>query len=72
MMRKGRGFSDAESYFDISVNRGGFTFKFGIGLHIDDFNTLEFIKQNLQIGKIYIKSGKVASYLVATQEDVKL
>uniref|UniRef100_UPI0030FE5CD9 hypothetical protein n=1 Tax=Dematophora necatrix TaxID=2751867 RepID=UPI0030FE5CD9 len=35
-----------------------FTFKFKIKLHIDDLNVLNFIKDNLNIGKVIVSQSK--------------
>lgn len=52
------GFSDAEGMFNITqiLNKGkveGFSFRFKIGLHKDDFNALHYIKSKLDMGSIY-------------------
>ena len=52
------GFSDAEGMFNITqiLNKGkveGFSFRFKIGLHKDDFNVLHYIKSKLDMGSIY-------------------
>jgi hypothetical protein len=39
-------------------------------LHIDDIEVLNFIQKTLGLGKIY-ESGKLASFVVSRQEDIK-
>lgn len=46
------GFTDAEGNFLISVDRSQIRFRFKITLHIDDVETLNTIKSNLNIGNI--------------------
>jgi len=40
-----------------------YSFKFSIGVHVDDINMLIFIQKTLGFGKVYI-SGKVSYYEV--------
>ena len=37
-----------------------FSFRFAINLHVDDTETLEFIKERLSVGKVY-RSGNLSS-----------
>ena len=47
------GFSDAESNFQISINlRNSIVFKYTINLHIDDADTLYFIRDVLNVGTV--------------------
>ena len=50
---------DAEGCFNFISNRKTFTFVFSIGLHIDDANVLEFIKERLNVGKVYYFNDSV-------------
>ena len=51
---------DAEGCFLVSPNKANyFTFKFKIKLHIDDLNVLNFIKDNLNIGKVIVSQSKL-------------
>lgn len=71
------GFADGESNFSIipkydenkQLNR--FSFRFTIGLHIDDISVLQRIKQELQIGTIQI-SQKECKYVISDKESVKI
>ena len=69
------GFSDAESNFSIvpkqdsngNVNR--FTFVFGIGLHIDDVEALEYIQSKLNIGMVRTYKDE-CKFIVTKREDI--
>lgn len=69
------GFSDAESNFSIvskldangNVNR--FTFVFGIGLHADDMEALEYIQSKLNIGIVRIYKDE-CKFIVTKREDI--
>lgn len=65
------GFVDGEGcfYIDISSNNV-ISFKFTIGLHIDDKSTLEFIQKRLNCGNIYI-TKKMAHFNVKKINDIK-
>lgn len=67
-----RGFTDAEGCFLVSPNKASsFTFKFKIKLHIDDLNVLNFIKDNLNIGKVIVsKSKPEATFEVNLQSEI--
>lgn len=69
------GFSDAESNFSIvakldangNVNR--FTFVFGIGLHTDDREALEYIQSKLNIGIVRTYKDE-CKFIVTKREDI--
>ena len=66
------GFSDAESMFGISpILNGnkieGFSFRFIIGLHKDDLNTLNYIKSKLGMG--YINAYKDSQIFTISKKD---
>lgn len=69
------GFADAESNFSIvpkqdingDVNR--FTFVFGIGLHIDDVEALEYIQSKLNIGIVRTYKDE-CKFVVTKSEDI--
>lgn len=66
-----RGFVDAEGCFHIYKRRGNsFEFRFSIGLHIDDKAVLEYIYDNLRIGKVRlnIKENVVTYNVIANDE----
>ena len=66
------GFTDAEGNFNISLRNfindkyNNVTLTFQIGLHIDDLNLLQFIKEKLNCGHISI-SGSRCNYFVNDQ-----
>ena len=47
----------------------GFSFKFSIGLHIDDLNVLNNIKDKLGFGNIYI-SNNTCHFNVIRKDDI--
>jgi hypothetical protein len=61
------GFTDAEGTFMIVSLAKGFGFKFSIGLHVDDLNVLNYIKNKLGIGNIYISNN--TCHLNVTKKD---
>ena len=69
------GFSDAESNFsivpkqDINGNVNRFTFVFGIGLHIDDVEALEYIQSKLNIGIVRTYKDE-CKFVVTKSEDI--
>ena len=69
------GFSDAESNFsivpkqDINGNVNRFTFVFGIGLHIDDVEALEYIQSKLNIGIVRTYKDE-CKFIVTKREDI--
>ena len=68
-----RGFTDAEGCFQITPQRSGnaFEFRFSFGLHIDDLPVLEYIKNQLNMGKISINSTRAkVTYNVIAKKDI--
>ena len=68
------GFSDAEGMFNITqiLNKGkveGFSFRFKIGLHKDDFNALRYIKSNLDMGSVYA-SNDSQIFTISKKDDI--
>nr|YP_009741133.1 LAGLIDADG endonuclease [Fusarium cerealis]QID41912.1 LAGLIDADG endonuclease [Fusarium cerealis]QID41964.1 LAGLIDADG endonuclease [Fusarium cerealis]QID42016.1 LAGLIDADG endonuclease [Fusarium cerealis]QID42174.1 LAGLIDADG endonuclease [Fusarium cerealis]QID42226.1 LAGLIDADG endonuclease [Fusarium cerealis] len=66
------GFTDAEGSFRIvrlASRTNGFGFRFSIGLHIDDLNVLNYIKNKLSCGGISI-SSYTCHFNVAKKEDI--
>jgi hypothetical protein len=63
------GFSDAEGSFGIFIPTEGISFKYAIGLHIDDLPTLNFIKNKLGFGTIYLYKNS-CSFIVMKKEDI--
>jgi len=68
------GFSDAEGSFNIvpkkqngKINR--FSFMFVIRLHVDDFNVLGFIQNNLNIGRV-VRDGDECKFLVTDKDGI--
>nr|YP_009663693.1 hypothetical protein [Dactylella tenuis]QCW06831.1 hypothetical protein [Dactylella tenuis] len=61
-----KGLTDAEGTFYIkhrNVNTNAYSFKYSIGVHIDDKDMLIFIQKTLGMGKVFI-SGKKVEYEV--------
>ena len=66
------GFTDAEGNFLISVDRNYVRFRFKISLHIDDVETLNTIKYNLNIGNIVLeKDRNRCSFVVQDFTEIK-
>jgi hypothetical protein len=63
------GFTDAEGNFLILTLPTGFTFKFSIGLHIDDLHVLNYIKDKLGFGSVYAYKSN-CYYNVTKKEDI--
>jgi len=74
------GFTDAEgSFLIVALPKGShgkwnfpsarFSFKFSIGLHLDDVNALNYIKDKLGFGKVY-SFEKASYYNVTKKEDI--
>lgn len=63
------GFTDAEGSFIILALPKGFNFKFSIGLHIDDLAVLNYIKDKLGFGNIYITKNS-CHFNVTKKEDM--
>lgn len=63
------GFTDAEGNFLIITLPKGFNFKFSIGLHIDDLPVLNYIKDKLGFGNIYVYKTN-CYYNVTRKEDI--
>lgn len=63
------GFTDAEGNFIILTLPIGFTFKFSIGLHIDDLHVLNYIKDKLGFGSVYAYKTN-CYYNVTKKEDI--
>lgn len=57
------GFTDAEATFQIRIHNNVISFNYSISLHIDDKETLEFIKEKLNCGSVYISGNKAIYYL---------
>lgn len=66
------GFTDAEGCFRIGINNKNkvISFNYTIGLHIDDREVLEFIKNKLNCGNVYI-SENVATFVVTKLSDIR-
>ncbi len=70
------GFSDAESNFsvvpkqDLKGNLNRFAFVFGIGLHIDDVEALEYIQSKLNIGIVRTYKDE-CKFIVTKKEDIR-
>lgn len=69
-----RGFTDAEGCFHIYKRRGNsFEFRFSIGLHIDDRAALDYIYDNLQIGKVKLNiKENVVTYNVIANDEIAI
>nr|AVD96818.1 double-motif LAGLIDADG homing endonuclease [Ophiostoma novo-ulmi subsp. novo-ulmi] len=69
-----RGFTDAEGCFHIRKNKGNsFEFRFSIGLHIDDVKVLEYIYNNLLIGKVKINTKEnIATYNIIAKDEIAI
>ena len=69
-----RGFTDAEGCFHIYKRRGNyFEFRFSIGLHIDDKAALDYIYDNLQIGKVKLNiKENVVTYNVIANDEIAI
>jgi hypothetical protein len=66
------GFTDAEGYFLISVDRNYVRFRFKITLHIDDVETLSTIKSNINIGSVFLeKDRNRCSFVVQDFTEIK-
>jgi hypothetical protein len=63
------GFTDTEGTFTIVSSIKGFSFKFSIGLHIDDLNVLNNIKDKLGFANIYI-SNNTCHFNVTRKDDI--
>ena len=63
------GFTDAEGNFIILTLPKGFTFKFSIGLHIDDLHVLNYIKDKLGFGIVYAYKS-TCYFNVTKKEDI--
>ena len=71
-LNEGKGFTDAEGCFHIYKRRGR-EFRFSIGLHIDDKAALEYIYDNLQIGKVKLNiKENVVTYNVIANEEIAI
>jgi hypothetical protein len=58
------GFIDGEANFAIRITKTGvIAYTFSIGLHIDDKEALEFIKNKLNCGHVYVADKKAIFYL---------
>lgn len=63
------GFTDAEGTFMIVSLVKGFNFKFSIGLHVDDLNVLNYIKDKLGFGNVYT-SNNTCHFNVTKKDDI--
>ena len=63
------GFTDAEGTFMIVSLAKGFSFKFSIGLHLDDLNVLNYIKDKLGFGNVYY-SDNTCHFNVTKKYDI--
>lgn len=63
------GFTDAEGNFMILATPSGFTFKFSIGLHVDDLSVLNTIRDKLGIGSVYVYKSN-CFFNVTKKEDL--
>ena len=63
------GFTDAEGTFMIVSLAKGFSFKFSIGLHIDDLNVLNYIRNKLGFGRV-CSSGNTCHFNVTKKDDI--
>lgn len=67
-----RGFTDAEGCFLVANTGNTFAFRFLIKLHVDDVNSLNFIRNSLGgVGNVTTE-GSVAYYKVTSQKEIKL
>lgn len=66
------GFVDGEGYFYIVIPKNSVVgFRFGIHLHIDDLEVLEFIKRKLNSGNIFSStSSSTASFELNSMKDI--
>ena len=70
------GFSDAEAMFGLfpifnNINQiESFSFRFIIGLHKDDLNALNYIKNKLGIGYVYANKD-TQTFIVTKKEDIQ-
>ena len=65
-----RGLVDGEGCFRISSTKiNNYSFRFSIGLHIDDKLVLEYIKNKLGFGSIRINKS-MAEFAVSSQKDM--
>ena len=67
------GLTDGEGNFYIrcrSVYTAAYSFKFSIGLHIDDIAMLYFIQKTLGMGKVFTKK-KVATFEVFSLKEIE-
>lgn len=72
-----RGFTDAEGCFQITAQASGqrkyFEFRYSIGLHLDDKLALNYIQENLQIGKVKLNANKnIATYNIIAKQEVAI
>jgi hypothetical protein len=66
------GFADGESNFYIAIQKTVISFRFGIKLHIDDKEALEFIKYRLNCGNIFTHPDlRSASFELNNISDIK-
>ena len=66
------GFTDAEGCFRIGINNKNrvISFNFAIGIHIDDLDVLEFIKNKLNCGNIYTNENG-ATFIITNISDIQ-
>lgn len=72
------GFSDGEGSFIIAKNKNlnsdklRFSFRFQLGLHIDDIMVLEYIQKKLNLGTITKNAaGDECRFVVSSMEDIE-
>lgn len=64
---------DNQTNFKFKTGRKSFEFRYSIGLHIDDQAALNYIQENLQIGKVKLNTTQnIATYNVIAKEEVAL
>lgn len=67
------GFTDGEGNFFIKIDKAknfvGFRFK--INLHLDDLNTLEYIKENLGVGRVKSLNDRTVTFEITNSAEIK-
>ena len=66
------GFADAECNFYVGISplNNKIIFRFKIGLHIDDREALDFIRDKLGFGHIYLKSNNSVDFIIHRNADI--
>lgn len=67
------GFTDGEGNFLIKIDpsKKSVSFRFKINLHLDELNTLKYIKKNLGVGRVKNLNDRAVTFQMTNPDEIK-